>query len=88
MRVQALVAQMLNIDRPAWQEHAACRGAPTQMFFPEKGNEGIIQAREAKAICAVCPVVSECLSFALSLPGPGIYGGMTARERSGLIEIT
>jgi len=78
---------VLNIDRPAWQEFAACRGAPTLIFFPEKGHEGIRQAREAKAICAECEVRAECLTFALSLPGPGIYGGLTARERSGLLEI-
>jgi WhiB family redox-sensing transcriptional regulator len=76
---------MLNIDRPAWQEFAACRGAPTEMFFPEPGHSQA--ARNAKAICAGCEVRAECLSFALSLPGPGIYGGLTARERSGLLEI-
>jgi WhiB family redox-sensing transcriptional regulator len=55
------------------------------MFFPEPGHSQA--ARDAKAICAGCEVRDECLRFALSLPGPGIYGGMTARERSGLLEI-
>ena len=76
---------MLNIDRPAWQEFAACRGAPTEIFFPEPGHYKT--AKDAKAICAGCEVRLDCLRFALSLPGPGIYGGMTARERSGLLEI-
>lgn len=76
---------MLNVDRPAWQEFAACRGAPTELFFPEAGQAAIV--KEAKAICSTCSVKTECLSFALSLPGPGIYGGMTARERSGLLII-
>lgn len=55
------------------------------MFFPEPGQAQA--AKDAKAICANCEVRAECLRFALSLPGPGIYGGMTARERSGLLEI-
>lgn len=75
---------MLNIDRPAWQEFAACRGAPSEIFFPEKGQAHVV--REAKSICSKCTVRAECLAFALSMPGPGIFGGLTARER-GRIEI-
>lgn len=55
------------------------------MFFPEPGQAQA--AKDAKKICATCEVKLECLKFAISLPGPGIYGGMTARERSGLHEI-
>ena len=43
------------------------------------------QARRAKRICRDCPVVSECLEYALSNnlneTDDGIWGGMTPGER-------
>jgi hypothetical protein len=37
----------------------------------------------AKAVCASCPVIQECLSFALANEDyePHVYGGMTGDER-------
>lgn len=68
-----------------WTTQAACIGIPVEVFFPEQGCTPHFIA-EAKAICASCPVVSECLNHALTTPEPaGIWGGTTpkARERMG-----
>lgn len=37
----------------------------------------------AKAVCATCPVIQECLAFALANEDyePHVYGGMTGEER-------
>jgi WhiB family redox-sensing transcriptional regulator len=48
------------------------------LFFPERGQS----CTEAKAICAGCPVRTECLDFAIvSCEQFGIWGGTSERER-------
>jgi WhiB family redox-sensing transcriptional regulator len=62
-----------------WAEHAACIGESAVMF-PTGSGWGRVSA--AKAICARCPVVAECLDYALTYHEPeGVWGGMTPRER-------
>lgn len=39
---------------------AACKGADLNLFFPEPGDD----AREARAICARCPVLVQCDEYA------------------------
>lgn len=66
------------LTRPPWQANGACREHPVDVFFPRKGAS----AANAKAICAACPVRSECLNYALSDPGiVGVWGATTERER-------
>jgi Transcription factor WhiB len=51
----------------------ACRGADPALFFPAPGDDGA----EALAICARCPVRSECYARARANREPGgIWGGV------------
>jgi WhiB family redox-sensing transcriptional regulator len=54
----------------------------TELFFPN-GTTGpaVEQTIEAKAVCARCPVVAQCLAAALAMNEIGIWGGMTEEER-------
>lgn len=53
----------------------------TETFFPEDGDI-MKKTREAKALCAICPLVASCLEVALKEPQQfGIWGGATANER-------
>lgn len=62
----------------AWMVNARCLDADPEAFFPEKGGS----TREAKRICAICPVVSDCLDHALGNDERfGIWGGRSERER-------
>lgn len=64
----------------SWADSAACRGAPTDMFFPDDGRI----RPDVKAICDSCPVALDCLVEAFRVPGDndfGIRGGMTAKKR-------
>jgi WhiB family transcriptional regulator, redox-sensing transcriptional regulator len=69
-----------------WQQDAACQAVEDpDVFFPGKGNAG----EAAKRICAACPVLKECLTFALAtMPHPledyGVYGGLLPAERARL----
>lgn len=56
----------------------------------EKNNEAKWEREDiAKAICAICPVIEQCLQFALeretSSRVDGIYGGKTEEERADMI---
>jgi WhiB family transcriptional regulator, redox-sensing transcriptional regulator len=67
-----------------WTDHAICRGADPDLFFPIGYSAELLQEqqREAKAICANCPVASDCLAWALRVGEPdGIWGGTTPEER-------
>lgn len=67
-----------------WQAGAACSSSTAELFFPSDGRQKE-RVRRAKRICRDCPVVSECLEYALSnnlnKTGDGIWGGMTPSER-------
>jgi len=61
-----------------WQDHAACRGLDTELFFPLRGE----LAATALATCRKCPVQSECREHALSFAERfGIWGGTSERQR-------
>src|SRR5262249_43461285 len=51
-------------------------------WFPDKGQREAAAA--AKAVCQACPVMAECLAYALALGiRHGVLGGTTPEERDG-----
>ncbi|MFE6808914.1 WhiB family transcriptional regulator [Streptomyces sp. NPDC057681] len=66
-----------------WRERGACMHIDPELFFPI-GN-GIlthVQIAEAKAVCCRCPVMDQCLSWAMWVEQvEGIWGGKTEGER-------
>lgn len=61
-----------------WMDDALCAQIDVEAFFPEKGGS----TKSAKAICALCDVRAECLTYALANDERyGIWGGLTERER-------
>jgi WhiB family transcriptional regulator, redox-sensing transcriptional regulator len=69
--------------RVSWRESAACRHVDTELFFPvSRSGRGAAEARQAKAICARCPVRLPCLTYALAThQAYGIWGGYDDEER-------
>jgi WhiB family transcriptional regulator, redox-sensing transcriptional regulator len=70
----------------AWTEQALCTKADPEVFFPPKGDAG----KQAKQICAQCPVGTECLDYAIAADEKhGIWGGLnrTERQRAGKITL-
>ena len=61
-------------------EDAACRGLDPELFYAE----GAAAIARAKALCGVCPVQEACLEWAVKREEFGVWGGTTARERSGM----
>lgn len=82
-----------------WRDHAACRGADPELFFPAPPPAGRgkavrealalaeVSTREAKAICDRCPVRRQCLQSAMERgERHGIWGGLNEDERKALKE--
>ncbi|GAA2604304.1 WhiB family transcriptional regulator [Streptomyces tubercidicus] len=66
-----------------WRHDAVCREADPELFFPV-GNTGpaLLQIEEAKAVCRRCPVMGQCLQWALETrQDTGVWGGMSEDER-------
>jgi WhiB family redox-sensing transcriptional regulator len=66
-----------------WQERAACRFCPAELFFPT-GTTGnaVDDIAGAKEICATCDVRGECLDYALRTNQEfGIWGGFDEEQR-------
>jgi WhiB family redox-sensing transcriptional regulator len=70
---------VLNIVAPPeWMAEGLCAQVDPELFYPDKGGS----TREAKQVCAGCPVLAECLAYAL-VNGErfGVWGGTSERER-------
>ncbi|AJT64480.3 Transcriptional regulator WhiB1 [Streptomyces lydicus] len=66
-----------------WRHRAVCREEDPELFFPI-GNTGpaLLQIEEAKAVCRRCPVMEQCLQWALeSGQDSGVWGGLSEDER-------
>lgn len=72
-------ASLLSVDPPeSWEVDAVCAQVDPELFFPEKGGS----TRDAKKLCATCPVREECLNAALQRGEYwGIFGGLSPMER-------
>ena len=61
-----------------WWFEGVCAQTDPEVFFPEKGGS----VREAKAVCARCPVRAQCLAHALAHGERyGVWGGLSEPER-------
>ncbi|MDQ1436794.1 MAG: WhiB family transcriptional regulator, redox-sensing transcriptional regulator [Acidimicrobiaceae bacterium] len=70
-------------DVEKWRAESACRYEDVNLFFPA-GVTGPAehQIKQAKAICARCPVRDTCLAFAIETNQEyGVWGGTTEDER-------
>lgn len=51
-----------------------------EVFFPDGGADHWDKVAEAKAICATCPVIDQCLQHGANFEKVGIWGGLTPSE--------
>jgi len=66
----------LDIDpeRFEWQNLAACKNLPFDMFF-DQYEKSPTYAKQVDEICAHCPVAKECFSEGTSKGETGVWGG-------------
>lgn len=67
-------------DPLPWADAALCAQTDYAIFYPRKGQVQTVRA--AKAVCRKCPVLDQCLLFALETDERhGIWGATTVRDR-------
>lgn len=79
------ISPLARAANSSWHSEARCRqpGVDPEIFFPV-GETGpaLRLIREAKTLCAQCPVIAQCRDYALRAGEPdGIWGGLTTTER-------
>ncbi|MCX3058594.1 WhiB family transcriptional regulator [Streptomyces beihaiensis] len=66
---------------PSWKEQALCAQTGADFFFPEPGSS----VRDAKRICLMCDIRTDCLEYALTHDERfGVWGGLSEKERGRL----
>lgn len=76
----AAIAGLLDLQ--GWRDRAACRAAPTELFFSDD------ESMQATALdfCDGCDVVEDCLQFALDhIERIGVWGATTPEQRARLL---
>jgi WhiB family redox-sensing transcriptional regulator len=69
---------LADVREMEWADWGLCAETDPEAYFPEKGGS----SREAKKVCAGCPVRQECLEYALEHDERwGIWGGTSERQR-------
>lgn len=64
-----------------WMADAVCAQADPDAWFPEP----YVVPTLAKRVCSSCPVIMDCLEFALATDQRfGVWGGLSEREREPL----
>lgn len=74
---------VMTSSEQTWRRRASCRGAPADLFFPERAQSDPERLEQAKRLCATCPVSKACLVAGMA-ERYGIWGGLTPAERRAL----
>lgn len=69
------------------KDEPLCAQTDPEVFFAQSvngvdGRSVYMNERQAKAICKQCPLINDCLAYALQYDEQGIWGGTNERERS------
>jgi len=83
-----LLSRYDELRHEPWRAYAACTEANADVFFPEPAGsqygmplDKVQAVKDARKICAPCPVKLECLAFALAGRDHGIWAGTTEEQR-------
>lgn len=78
-------AELEDLPPEDWREQSSCSQIDPELFYPDKENH--LSPKTAKKVCAGCPVLDQCLDWALETREKhGIWGGLTETERNVLLK--
>ena len=75
-----LLARLESNRVPALFDQAACKGVEPETFQSDHPS----RIAAAKRVCASCPILSDCLKWAIDNFEEGVWGGTTGWERQRL----
>jgi WhiB family redox-sensing transcriptional regulator len=85
LRQSARVQEAQRTLNAGIQKYGAPCDGYTEEFYAEPDNR--LSLRMAKFICDTCPLVRDCLDYALLAEEEyGVWGGMTAEERRWILD--
>ena len=73
-----LLETLESMRLPEIFDQATCKSSKPNLF----GSEHPARVAAAKRICSTCPIVSECLTWAINNLEDGVWGGTTKHERA------
>lgn len=84
--VKGKIAEHLKLPSFILKDDPLCSQTDPDLFFPEEKlyskTAYYIDVKAAKDICSACPLVVDCLKYAvINHPVQGIWGGTTEPER-------
>ena len=86
LRMSRTGLQIGSVVVADWRDDAVCATTDPDLFFPE--SRDVRAERQAKKICAGCPVVQDCLEYAIEAGEEfGVWGGTTELERRHMMSI-
>lgn len=69
-------------ESESWKLEGVCATVDPELFFPDRDSSAEYNPALAKRICASCPVIAQCLEYALKHNEQhGIWGGASVVER-------
>ena len=78
------LAGIIATSQPGWMAEALCGQVDPDLFYADKSEMQLTGI--AKRVCRNCPVMGECLAYALDTREPfGVWGGKSAAERRDLL---
>ncbi len=73
---------MENSADTKWMAKGNCANKPPSLFFPSDG----VGVERAKTVCEDCPVLNQCLEYAIqNRIDHGVWGGTSERQRRRII---
>lgn len=70
----------LDLDGAEWMTRGLCAQVGGDEWFPDKGGNTLA----AKAVCRRCPVMEQCLQYAVERFEWGIWGATSDEERQAI----
>jgi WhiB family redox-sensing transcriptional regulator len=82
MDCRTLLVPVLQVSDLDWKDRGICSQTDPEAFFDDHGKSTVA----AKMVCSDCPVVGECLDYAIrNHERFGVWGGLSAWERQQLV---
>ena len=78
----AVSIRSFDVNDTSWMSEGNCAHRDPSIFFPSDG----VGVEVARRICEGCPVMGECLEYAIAERiDHGVWGGCSERERRRII---
>lgn len=75
---------MPEYERVNWDD-AACAGYETEVFYwmeeAPTFEEATLLSKLPRKVCGICPIRTDCLTYAFGYEQYGMWGGLTSHER-------